>query len=129
MHKEKFNASVQYGDWKGSSAADSADKGDAKDWLEKNGLIQEGEFLLGITLFAGENHGSHNDPVSVEFLLSTPGDHDSVKAMIDTGASVVVRRVRADMNLVDFFSLFKRFSIYLSSHGMLEGHEYTYPDY
>ena len=129
MQQEKFKASVQYDDWKGSAAADNADKGDASDWLEKKGLIQKGEFLLGITLYTGESHGSHKDPVSVEFLLATPGDHDSVKAMIDTGTPVVVRRVRADMKIVEFFGLFKRFSIYMSSHGMLDSRDYTYPDY
>jgi len=129
MHTSQFKASVQYGDWKGTSAADSADQAGARVWLEKNGLIQEGEFLLGLTLFAGESHGSHKDPVFVEFLLATPGDHDSIKATVDTGAPVVVRRVRAEMKLVEFFGLFKRFSIFMSSHGMLDGHEYTYPDY
>lgn len=129
MQQEKFKASVQYGDWKGSAAADNADKGKAKDWLEEKGLIQKGEFLLGMTLFAGESHGSHKDPVSVEFLLATPGDHGSIKAMIATGTPAVVRRVRDDMTLVEFFGLFKRFSIYLSSHGMLDSCEYTYPDY
>lgn len=129
MQPTNFKASVQYDDFKGTAAADRADKGDASDWLEKKGLIQEGEFLLGITLFAGENHGFHQDPLFVEFLLATPGDHDSIEATIETGAPVVVRRVRVDMGLVEFFGLFKRFSVYISSHGMLDGRQYTYPDY
>lgn len=129
MQPTNFKASVQYGDWKGTSAADSADEGDAKDWLKNNGLIQTGEFLIGITFFAGENHGSHKDPVFVEFLLATPGDHDSIKAAIETGAPLVVRRVKADMGLMEFFGLFKRFSICMSSHGMLDDRQYTYPDY
>ena len=130
MHTQIFKAAVQYDDWKGSSAADSADKGDARDWLMGKGLIQEGEFLIGMTLSAGENHGSHKDPVNVEFLLTSPGDHDNVKAMIDsTDAPIVVRRVSAQMKLVEFFGLFKRFSVNLSSHGMFDGHQYTYPDY
>jgi len=129
MQPTNFKASVQYGDWKGTSAADSADKGDARDWLKKNELIQTGEFLIGIALFAGENHGSHKDPVFVEFLLATPGDHDSIKAVIETGAPLVVRRVKVDIGLTEFFGLFKRFSIYMSSHGMLDDRQYTYPDH
>lgn len=130
MQTESFKASVQYGDWKGTSAADSADKKDANDWLVKNGHKQEGEFLLGITMFAGENHGTHEDPIYVEFLLATPGDHDNIKQLLDTNKTpILVKKVKVEMTLVEFFGLFKRFSICFSSHGMLDGHEYTYMDY
>ena len=73
MHAEKFSASVQYGDLKGSAAADRADRGNADDWLKNNGLKQEGEFLLGITLYVGENHGKHEDLIYAEFLLASAG--------------------------------------------------------
>lgn len=127
MPVENFRASVQYDDFKGSTAADRADHGNVSDWLETNGLKQDGEFLLGISFFVGENHGEHEDPIFVEFLLATPGDHDSVKAMIDAhNGPVSVRRVKTDMPLAQFFGLFKRFSVCLSSHGMLDGRDYTY---
>lgn len=41
MSVVNFSASVQYGDFKGSAAADRADHG-VGDWLEKNGLKQKG---------------------------------------------------------------------------------------
>lgn len=125
MYPQNFKASVQYDDWKGTSAADSADKGDARDWLKSHGLIKDGEFLLGIALYAGENHGTHTDPVYVEFMLATPGDHDNVQEKIDSANGPIdVRCVKVQMGLLEFFGLFKRFSVYLSAHGMLEGHEY-----
>src|SRR3989344_8524564 len=112
MATETFHASVQYNDFKGTSAADRADKGGAEDWLEANGHKKPGEFLLGITLWAGEYHGKQEDPVSVTFLLASPGDHDSVKKKIESvGGPVEVRRVHVDMKLSDFFGLFKRLSI------------------
>lgn len=130
MQTDSFIASVQYGDWKGTSAADSADKAGAQDWLVKNKQKQEGEFLLGITMYAGENHGTHKDPVYVEFLLATPGDHDNIKQLIDGSKTpVLVRKVKVEMTLVEFFGLFKRFNVNFSSHGMLDGHEYSYMDY
>ena len=129
MGTNRFIASVQYDDWKGGAAADRADKNSPEEWLQVNGHKNENEFLLGITMFAGENHGVHKDPVSVDFLLATPGDHDSVKAMIDSAhGPVEVRKVSVSMNLVDFFGLFKRFSVTLSSHGILGEREYTYFD-
>lgn len=127
MGTARFIASVQYDDLKGSAAADRADKKGPEEWLKSNGHKNENEFLLGITMYAGENHGAHKDPVHVDFLLATPGDHDSIKAMIDSAhGPVEVRKVSVEMNLVEFFGLFKRFSVALSSHGMLGEHEYTY---
>jgi len=129
MTTETFRASVQYNDWKGTSAADDADKNDASDWLRENGHIADGEFLLGIKMFAGENHGKHEDPAFVEFLTTTPGDYDNVKSMIESSTGPIeVRSVKVQMNLIDFFGLFKRFEATLSRDNMLEGHEYHYND-
>lgn len=124
-----FRASVQYNDWKGSSAADDADKNDASKWLKENGHIEDGEFLLGIKMFAGENHGTHEDPVYVEFLTATPGDYDNVKAMVESSTGPIeVRSVRVQMAVTEFFGLFKRFGVTLSRDSMLEGLEYHYYD-
>ncbi len=129
MTTERFLASAQYNDYKGTSAADRADDNGASAWLEANGHKQPDEFLLGITMFAGENHGTHKDPVFVEFLLASPGNHDTVKNMIDSSQGPVdVRSVKVDMPLSEFFGLFKRFSVTLSSHGMLGEREYRHDD-
>lgn len=129
MATETFLASVQYGDWKGTSAADEADRNGLRDWLEANGHKKSDEFLLGISIFVGENHGAHKDPIYVDFLFASPGDHDRVKAMIDTSQELVkVRKVSVEMKLTEFFDLFKRFSIALSSHGMLGERDYTYAE-
>lgn len=129
MPVQNFHASVQYDDFKGTAAADRADHGDASIWLENKGLKQKGEFLLGFTLYAGENHGKHQDPIYAEFLLALPSDYDTVKSMVETSAGPVpVRKVTTQMTLVEFFGLFKRFSVYLSVDGMLTGQEYTYSE-
>ena len=124
-----FRASVQYNDWKGTSAADDADQNDSSEWLKENGHIEDGEFLLGVKMFSGENHGTHEDPVFVEFLIATPGDYDNVKTMIESSTGPIeVRSVRVEMGLTDFFGLFKRFDVTLSRDNMLEGLEYHYYD-
>ena len=129
MTTDTFKASVQYNDWKGSSAADSADQNGPSDWIRENGHMNDGEFLLGVKMFAGENHGVHKDPVYVEFLIATPGDYENVKAMIEGNAGPIeVRSVRIDMKLSEFFGLFKRFDVTLSRDSMLEGLEYHYYD-
>lgn len=129
MTTEQFLASVQYGDCKGTSAADRADRNNAEEWLESNGHKKADEFLVGITMFAGENHGIHEDPVYVRFLLASSGDHDTVQAMIESSQGPIeVKCIRVEMPLVDFFGLFKRFNVTLSSHGMLSEREYMYAE-
>lgn len=128
MAVQTFRAGVQYGDLRGSAAADRADQNDAEHWLEKNGHKGPDEFLVGIELWAGESHGKHKDPIFATFLLASPRKHDNVKAQIESGNPLQVRRVKVDMPLVEFFGLFKRFSIALSAHGMLEGREYAHAD-
>ncbi|WP_312283933.1 hypothetical protein [Candidatus Igneacidithiobacillus taiwanensis] len=126
MPVEKFQATVQYNDFKGSAAADRTDQDDINNWLEKNGLKRDGEFLLGISFFAGENYGEHKE-ISVEFLFATQGEHNSVKEMIEAhNGPVFVRRVTTDMPIAQFLGLFKRFSVSLSPRGMLDGRDYTY---
>lgn len=124
MPTKKFRASVQYGDWKGSAAADDADTEKAYHWLKEKKKIRPDEFIVGITLWAGENHGEHKDPVYVTFLLATPAKHDAVQDQIKAG-SITVREVDVKIKVVDFFGLFKRFSIAISAHGMLQEQEYT----
>ena len=125
MPAQSFLASTQYGDFTGSAMADRADRGDANEWLEKNGLKKKEEFLLGITLNTGENHGKHQDPITAEFLLFSQTDHDSIKSKIETSSGPVpVRIVSKKMTIAVFLGLFKRFSVYLSLRGMLDRREY-----
>ena len=130
MATERFVASVQYGGLKGASTADRADKNSAESWLETNGHKQKGEFLLGISMTIGENHGVHEDPIYVTFLLAEPGDYDGVRATIDaTDQPIETRRVNLQMPLAEFFGLFKRFSVTLSPDGMLCERQYRYAAY
>ena len=121
-----FKASVQYGDLKGSVAADNADKGDARDLLKNGGHISDDEFVVGICMWAGENHGKHKDPVSVRFLVSDLKGYDNIPEMIEaSGEGIELREVSLDMDLMDFFALFKRLELTLSNGGRIEGVSYS----
>ena len=54
MEKEHFKAHVQYDDWKGSVAADSADQEDFSDFLRDKGVLKEGEIVKGISFYSAE---------------------------------------------------------------------------
>jgi hypothetical protein len=123
---ETFQASVQYNDLKGSVAADNADMTDATSWLKNNKYIKDDEFVIGISMWAGENHGKHDDPVSVTFLVKELGGNKTIPDIInDSNETLSVKKVEVDMNIVDFMALFKRLEITLSTGGMLEGIEYS----
>ena len=121
-----FTASVQYNDLKGTAAADRADVGGASKWLKDNGYINDEEYVIGISMFAGENYGTHHDPISVEFLVSGLKGFNNIPEMIKTvGEPIEVKQIIVEMNLNDFIGFFKRFEVALSISGMLEGIEYN----
>jgi len=123
---ETFRAAVQYNDIEGSAAADHADMGGAAKWLKDNGDINDDESVIGISMWAGENHGTHKDPVRVSFLVSELKGYSSIPEMIKaSGDPIQVKVVRKDMNIADYFSLFKRFEVTLSNSGLIEGRTYT----
>ncbi len=123
---ETFKASVQYNDLKGSVAADNADQTDASKYLKDKGLINDDEFIIGIRMWAGENHGKHDDPVSVRFLVSDLKGYPDLPDMLNAeGEGVGLREIQQDMDLLDFFALFKRLELTLSTGGRIEGISYT----
>ena len=121
-----FKASVQYNDLKGSAAADRADMTDASKWLRDNNHLAEDEHLIGISMWVGENHGTHKDPISVQFLATGLNGYNNIPEMLQaTGEPMQVKEIRIDMNVADFFALFKRFEVTLSNQGLIEGKSYV----
>lgn len=131
MTVETLHAGTQYGDFKGSAAADRSDHVHAGEWLRHNGHMTDDEFLIGIDFSVGENHGVHRDPIHVAFLIFEAKGYDNVAAHIaqlPAGQPVDVRRISVEMNLVDFFALFKRFNVTLTPLEGMQDREYRYND-
>ena len=119
--EQKFSASVQYNDLKGTVAADKADGQKLSKWLKDRDLINDDEFVLGISMSVGENHGTHQDPVDVDFYVRKLSGAQTVPEVLEeSGGSIELRHINVDMNISDFLALFKRLEITLSSKGMLE---------
>lgn len=115
-----FKAHVQYDDFKGSSAADSSDMQEPLAWLRANGHISDSEYIFGIKMFY-----LGDDKVSVTFLTKElEFTHDAMRQTLHNENPLILREIRIDMSLLNFFSLFKRFSVTLSSSGMLENKSY-----
>lgn len=119
-----FKANVQYGDLKGSASVDNADKTDAFHFLKNRGDVTDAEFVVGISLWVGENHGKHEDPVSVTFYVAELDGHDNVPDKLERSADPIpLKEIRVDMDILDFFALFKRFAVTISNGGLLEDRE------
>src|ERR1700682_6338676 len=52
---EPFTASVQYGNWHGTAAADDADALGIREFLRKKKRISDREFVVGVSLYVHEN--------------------------------------------------------------------------
>ncbi|AOE81139.1 hypothetical protein A7318_21895 [Pseudomonas lurida] len=116
MGQDTFGASVQYNDLKGTAAADRHDNRDFSHYLEEKGLLNPGEALIGIELWSGEVHGAVQDkPVYVTALVSSGGKYETIHEEVISGQPVQVRKIDLEMPLNDFFGLFKRFAISISS--------------
>ena len=129
MSTDTFKASVQYNDLTGSSAADRADMSDASTWLKAKRLINSNEILVGYEIYVSPllSGASGSVTISTTFLLATSGGVDSFADNV-RGGSINLRKGAQDLSPEEFFSLFKRFSLTLSSGGILEGHEYSYTE-
>lgn len=123
---EYFEPEGQYGDMRGRVTADRHDTVDMNKFLKEKGLLQSGEFLAGIKIFAGLQRGQLADTffrVSV-FLFDGIG-YDNFKQAVDSNDTLRMRKVDLDLQPLEFFALFKRFGVSLSPYGTLEGKSIT----
>ena len=125
MGTEIFKASTKYNDLAGSSAADRADMNDASNWLKDQNLIKSSEILVGYNIYVSPalSAGTEGILISVTFILFGDSNYDSFSETIATDGFIKVRKIAHDFTPHEFFSLFKRFNVTLSSGGLLEGRE------
>lgn len=126
--KENFSARVQYGDLKGSASADRHDFFTMEKYLEEMGLLRLGERVVGISLFSGEVRQKNQDETVYVSVFVTTDDYETLKGKASSAGSVNLRQIKLDMHLNEFFGKFKRFSIYISNGGLLDGREIVYDE-
>jgi hypothetical protein len=117
-----FKASVQYGDWHGTAAADDIDPGarSGRRYLEEKGLVKDNEFVVAIEFFIGEAH--HNEklpkPYIRAFVLEGVHKYEEAQKRLEelqaAREAVPVREISVDIPLEEFLGMFKRFSVMLT---------------
>lgn len=122
----RFRAGVQYDDWRGTAAADSAFDLDLAEYLKMHGHMSNREVVVGVDVWVGENHGGPSVAPNITAFIADRDSFDTVKAMIEnTPDPLDFRRVDLEISFEEFFGLFKRFDIVITRKGLeLEGREY-----
>jgi len=130
MAEDTYRASVQYNDWKGTAAADDADKNSLSDLLTERGLMDPDEFLLSAHLWVGENHGGKLGSIFVKATLAQLANAGAVESWINaTRGPLPVKRVELELSLEEFVTLFKRFAVVLTWGDLrLKDREFSYED-
>lgn len=127
---QTFTAGVQYGDWRGTVAADDVNVTALGESLRKKGLISTSEFLVGLELSRFERDtlrgASKIDwPVYISAFVIEAANYDEAKAYIETNNPIRCRKVRLDLTFDKFMALFKRFNLTLGRRDLgLIGREY-----
>jgi len=112
-----FKASVQYGDFGGTAAADHADINGLADYLRSQGLMRENEFLIAVELWIGENHAGVVRPPSIRALVVEAPDYEGAISDVLAQDPVPVRAIDAPLTLEQFIGYFKRFAVTLTIRG------------
>ena len=116
---EIFKASVQYGDWKGTVAADDIDILGIHELLRSRRLMKKTEFLIGIHVWIGENRaGQVQQPYITALLLEGIDNYESAEAALRAPDPINVKSVKVELTLNEFMGLFKRFSVAMSPRGL-----------
>ena len=120
-----FEAGVQDKDLDGSVHADRDDNQNATDYLRKHHNIPDDSFVLGIQVYSSV-HNVRGNTLTVRFLHLNVGGYDNIQEKMKAeGDALELNEIEIEMPYNEFFGLFKRFSLTLSSNGLLEGKSYT----
>lgn len=115
---ELFKASVQYGDWQGTAAADEHQPSLLRNQLKS--LMKPNEFLAAVSFWSSEGF------TSIRGLVVQGEDFESAKAVAETNDPIPVREITLKIGNEEFVALFKRFHVMLTWRGLqLDGREYT----
>jgi hypothetical protein len=112
-YAQTFRATTQYDDWDGECRADDGDFISIWDLLRERNLIHEGEFLIGIKTFNGEN--LRNQPLSsvyVHAIIIRASNFEEAETFLrEHEDPLPTRDVRLELSVEEFARYFKRFSV------------------
>lgn len=124
MDESTLIASVQYGDYEGTTAGDSHDQKYLKDFAEKYGVDTDKYFVFGIEISLLGNSGDKQ--ASPEFYVlahdtaeSRAGGIDHLNDFLEKGDGVLkYAKLRVNVTFEDLTAYFKRLNVVLHKSGI-----------
>lgn len=130
MQDDSLKASVNYGDYEGTAAADRHDHSSLKELAKKYGVDTERYFVFGVNFHIGE---THDDELAHTFVSILAVDMQAVKAgavdfiqeYVDQHEGVLpYLRFDIDATLEEVLLSFKRFDVVLKNSYITRVREY-----
>jgi hypothetical protein len=130
MRDDTLEASVNYGDYKGTVAADHHDHRDLSELAAKYGIDADKYFVFGVNVHIGERHGeelAHTfvsilavdtfvvKAASVDFIKEYIGQHDEVLPYVSFNIPATLEEV---------LLCFKRFNVVLANVNLTRVQKY-----
>lgn len=120
MITEIFKAKTQYNDFTGTSAAESQG---FDEYLKTRDLIKDDEFVIGIDFSPLVGISEAQNEMFVQVYLVNSFVYEEYKAKAKNDSVLEIRKVETYVDLIHFFSLFKRLNVSFSWQGLLENKE------
>ena len=132
MQNDTLKASVQYGDYDGTVAADRHDQRGLSDLAEKHGIDTNKYFVFGMDIFMGETRGDELAHANVSILAidteAVGADSlDGIQNYVDDNQGMLPYvEFGIDASLEEVLLFFKRFSIVLKNSHLKRVNQYKY---
>lgn len=117
MTTEIFKAGTQYNDFTGTSAAETQG---FEEFLKSKALINEGEFVIGIDFSPLVGISKAQNEIFLQAYLVKEFAYDEYEKKSINESLLEVRKVETYIDIVQFFSLFKRLNVSFSWKGLLD---------
>jgi hypothetical protein len=130
MLNDMLKASVQYGDFDGTAAADHHDRRGLWDLAKKYGVDIDKYFVFGIDIFVGEALGDEPAHANVSILaidtqVVGANSVDSIQEYVDNNQGVLPYvEFGIDANLEEVLRFFKQFSVVLKNSHIVRVSQY-----
>ncbi|HHM2325157.1 hypothetical protein OHW21_14805 [Acinetobacter baumannii] len=123
MTTEIFKARTQYNDFMGTSAAETQG---FSEYLESKNLIENDEFVVGIDFSPMVSILKEKNEVLVNVYLVKNFKYEEYETKARFEDVLEVRKIEVYVDIIHFFSLFKRMNVSFSWQGLLENKEINF---
>lgn len=130
MRDDTLEASVNYGDYKGTVAADHHDQRDLSELAAKYGIDTDKYFVFGVNVHIGETHGeelAHRfvSILAVDTFVVKAASVDFIKEYVDQHNGVLPYvSFNIPASLEEVLLSFKRFNVVLANVNLTQVQKY-----